>query len=134
MANKTSKTNQENDVDRFMVRLEHPLKDVVEEVRRIILAADDEITEHIKWNAPSFGYHHQDRVTFRLYPKEGVQLIFHRGAKVKASEGFTFEDDSGLLQWLASDRAAVTLLDRRDVEAKEASLARVVKRWMDATR
>ncbi|HEX2516113.1 MAG TPA: DUF1801 domain-containing protein, partial [Chloroflexota bacterium] len=89
---------------------------------------------HIKWNAPSFGYDHQDRVTFRLYPKEGVQLIFHRGAKVKASEGFTFDDDSGLLQWLASDRAAVTLLDRRDVEAKGAALASVVQRWMDATR
>ena len=134
MASKTRKATQEDDVDRFMARLDHPLKDVVEEVRRIILAADDEITEHIKWNAPTFGYDNQDRVTFRLYPKEGVQLIFHRGAKVKAGEGFSFEDESGLLQWLARDRAAVTLLDRQDVEAKGAPLARVVKRWMDATR
>jgi hypothetical protein len=123
-----------NDVDRFMARLDHPLKDVVEEVRRIILAAGNEITEHIKWNAPTFGYDHQDRVTFRLYPREGVQLIFHRGAKARAGDGFSFADDSGLLKWLAHDRAAVTLLDRQDVEAKEASLARVVKRWMDATR
>jgi Domain of unknown function (DU1801) len=126
--------HQGNDVDRFLARLDHPLKEVVEEVRRLIHAAEDQITERITWNAPSFGYDHQDHVTFRLYPREGVQLIFHRGARVKEGDGFSFEDGWDLLRWLVRDRAAATLLDRRDVEAKGASLTRVVKRWMDATR
>jgi len=43
-----------SDVDRFLADLEHPLKAGVEQLRAAILASDDAITEHVKWNAPSF--------------------------------------------------------------------------------
>jgi hypothetical protein len=36
--------------------------------RTDVLASDDGITEHVKWNAPSFCYAGVDRVTFRLQP------------------------------------------------------------------
>ena len=37
----------------FLEGLDHPLKAEIERVRTIILGSNSEITEHIKWNAPS---------------------------------------------------------------------------------
>ena len=76
-------SNRTQEVDRFMGKLDHPLKEGIEQLRAAILGSNDQITEHIKWNAPSFRYAGEDRVTFRLYPEHRVQLVFHRGPKVK---------------------------------------------------
>ena len=122
-----------DEVERFLAGLEHPLKAEIERVRAIMLAADPEITERIKWKAPSFCYQGDDRVTMKLHPPTSLQLIFHRGAKVKDSTDFTFADDTGLLKWAAKDRAIVTLRDMAEVEANEAALADLINRWMHAT-
>jgi hypothetical protein len=45
--------DQTDEVDRFLRDLDHPLKEEIVAVRDIILGADKEITEHIKWNAPA---------------------------------------------------------------------------------
>ena len=122
-----------DEVGQYMAALEHPLKAEIETVRAAILASDKAITERIKWKAPSFVHGGDDRVTFRLAPKGIFQVIFHRGAKVKDTAGFTFEDDSGLVEWLAPDRGVVTLKDTKDVKAKKAALVKLVGRWMKAT-
>ena len=126
-------TNRSHEVDRFMEGLDHPLKNGIERLRAAILDSNDRITEHIKWKAPSFRYADEDRVTFRLYPEDRVQLVFHRGAKVKGdAANFTFDDHTGLLWWVANDRAVVALRDAEDVEAKRADLVEVVNRWVVA--
>jgi hypothetical protein len=75
--------NKENQVVDYMNNLEHPLKKEIEEVRKIILSANNQFTEHIKWNAPSFCINNEDRVTFNLQGKGYFRLIFLRGSKVK---------------------------------------------------
>jgi hypothetical protein len=123
--------NRSQEVDRFMSGLNHPLKEGVEQLRTAILDSNDQITEHLKWNAPSFRYAGEDRVTFRLYPEDRVQLIFHRGAKVRSdSADFAFEDHTGLLRWVAADRAVVALRDVKDAEAKKRDLVELVNRWI----
>ena len=125
--------NRTQEVDRFMEGLDHPLKAGIEQLRLAILNSNDQITEHIKWKAPSFRYDDEDRVTFRLYPEDRVQLVFHRGAKVKGdAANFAFDDHTGLLRWVANDRAVVALWDAEDVEAKRADLVEVVRRWVVA--
>ena len=125
-----SMPNRSPEVDRFMEELDHPLKGGIERLRAAILDSNDRITEHIKWKAPSFCYAGEDRVTFRLYPEDRAQLVFHRGAKVKGDAAdFAFEDDTGLLRWVANDRAVVALRDAEDVEAVEA-VVEVVNRWV----
>jgi hypothetical protein len=120
--------NRSQEVDRFMSGLAHPLKEEVERLRMVILDSNDEITEHIKWNAPSFRYAGTDKVTFRLFPEDRAQLVFHRGSKVKGDAGdFVFDDDTGLLRWVAADRAVVAL---RDAEARQQDLVDVVNRWV----
>jgi hypothetical protein len=49
------------------------------------------------------------------------------------SGGFVFEDDSGLLRWVADDRATVTFEDMAEIEAKQAALVEIVGRWMRST-
>jgi hypothetical protein len=123
--------NRSQEVDRFMEGLNHPLKEGVEQLRMAILDSNYQITEHIKWKAPSFCYAGEDRVTFRLYPENRVQLVFHRGAKVKSDAGdFAFEDDTGLLRWVADDRAVVALRDVKDAQDKLPALVDVVNRWV----
>jgi hypothetical protein len=124
--------NENPEVARFLTAVSHPLKDGIVEVRGAILASDDAITERIKWKAPSFGRGGDDRVTFRLKPDPIFQLVFHRGAKVR-DDAFAFEDDSGLLEWAAGDRATLTLLDADDVRAKLPAVVALVGRWMRAT-
>ncbi|RYG44327.1 DUF1801 domain-containing protein [bacterium] len=126
--------NRSEAVDRFIEGLKDPLKGEVRRAREVVLATDERIVERIKWNAPSFGFGDEDRVTFRLPPKGGLQLIFHRGVKPKDATGFAFEDDSGLLHWVAKDRATLTLAGRDDVEAKAEAITGLVRRWLEATR
>ena len=102
-------------------------------VREIILNSDAQITEHIKWNAPSFCYQGEDRVTFRLFPAtDRIQLVFHRGAKAKESPDFAFQDETGLLKWVAKDRATVTFHNMNEVQANSTALKTLVSRWMRA--
>lgn len=121
-------SNRSAKVDAFVAALDHPLEAKIEAVRAMILDSNDEITEQIKWNAPSFCYKGDDRVTMRLHPPRKLQSIFHRGAKVKNSNEFVFEDSSGLVKWAEADRGVVTLRDMDDVTTHRAALSELVDR------
>lgn len=108
--------------------LDHPRKEGMERLRTAILNSNDGISEHVKWNAPSFRYAGEDRVTFRLYPSDRAQLVFHRGSKVEpGAKDFAFEDDTGLLEWVAADRAVMAL---PAADARPQDLVDVVNRWV----
>jgi hypothetical protein len=119
-------------VTAFLSTLAHRRKADIERLRALILAADPTLGEQIKWNAPSFGRNGADRITFRLQPGDKVDLIFHRGAKVKDNAGFAFDDPAGLLKWLAPDRAIVVFADREAIEASADALGDLVRRWIAA--
>ena len=119
-------------VDRFMAELEHPHREHVQRLRLAILHSDDGITESVKWNAPNFRYDGEDRVTFRLKPGDMLQLILHRGAKVRHdASDFEFDDDTGLIAWATPDRGIVTLTPELAVD-READIVRLVGRWVRA--
>jgi Domain of unknown function (DU1801) len=131
-----TKRNGQEQVIEFLHKLEHPLKNEIVEVRNIILQSNELLSEHIKWNAPSFCYNNEDRITFNLHGKGYFQLVFHCGAKVKADKGKTplFEDSTGLLNWVTGDRATVKFTDMKDVQAKKDKLAEVITKWLEAAR
>ncbi|TVX96315.1 DUF1801 domain-containing protein [Cohnella terricola] len=136
MANKRGdKLNGHEQVAEFMNKLEHPFKKEIEEVRTIILSANNQLTEYIKWNAPSFCLDNEDRITFNLRGNGYFQLIFHCGSKVRKYESNEplFHDDTGLLEWLANDRATVKFRDINDVIEKQEKLIRLVNRWLEVT-
>jgi uncharacterized protein YdhG (YjbR/CyaY superfamily) len=106
-------------VNQFMDKLDHPLKAEVEMVREIIKNANPDITEQIKWNAPSFSYRGETLVTFNLWEKQKIHLVFHNPmiAKVK----------SRLLEGDYDDRRMAHLSDRQDIETKKAVLEKALK-------
>ncbi|MET3699571.1 uncharacterized protein DUF1801 [Bacillus oleivorans] len=132
---KSRKVSGSQQVTEFMENLDHPLKEEIDAVRKIILSTNGQITEQIKWNAPSFCFNNEDRITFNLHGKGMFKLIFHCGAKVKdrADKEPLFVDDTGILEWVSGDRAIVKITDNNDVKAKEAKLRDVVTKWLAIT-
>jgi hypothetical protein len=124
-------TRKAGNLDDFMRELDHPLKKDIETVRQIILNVDPGIGEAIKWNAPSFRTT-DFFATVNLRSMECVQLIFHTGAKVKATAatGISIADPAGLLKWLAKDRCLVTLGAGKDIQARRAAFEAVVREWI----
>lgn len=119
------------EVDAFISKLPKPKRELVAAVRDMILAADAKVNEHIKWNAPSFGYGSEDRITFNL--RKGVMLIFHRGAKAEGDAAFVFKDPSGLVEWINTERGTVSFASLVDAQAREAKFVKLVKAWLKAT-
>jgi len=132
---KPSQLSDHEQVVEFIKNSDHPLKGVMEAVREIILNADPEITEHVKWNAPSFCFQSEDRVTLNLHSGEYILIVFHRGAKAKDRQGNSplFEDPTGLLEWITHDRASVKLYTIQDVNTKKDRLGKVVNWWIHLT-
>lgn len=120
---------KELDVARFLEALEHPMKAEIEDLRKLILAADRSIQEGIKWNAPSFRTT-EYFATFHLRPRDRVTLILHLGAAVRKEPGIAIDDPGELLEWLGKDRARVTFHDRAEIRAKRKALQSLLRRWI----
>ncbi len=130
---KPKKSDQDQVVD-YMINLENPLKSEIEVVRNIILQTNSQLTENIKWNAPSFSFNNEDRITFNFQGKGFFRLIFHCGAKVNENKSKEplFVDATGLLEWLDSDRAMVKFVRMQDVEVNKNKLVEVITNWIEA--
>ena len=125
---KKTKLTGTQEVELYIEETDHPLKNEIIALRKIILALDSDITEHIKWNAPSFCVNGEDRFTFKLNSPQAVDIVFHRGAKVKVMpEGRLIEDPNGLLKWATNDRAVATFTNMNDIQNNEFILTELIK-------
>ena len=106
-------------VDEFMENLDHPLKAEVQTVRDIIKNVNRDIAEEIKWKAPSFSYNGEYLVTFNLWEREHIHLVFHNPeiSKVK----------SKLLEGDYDHRRMAHFSDQDDIKAKRPALEKVLK-------
>lgn len=109
-------TEQVND---FMDQLDHPFKAEVEMIREIIKTVNKDVVEQIKWNAPSFSYKGETLVTFNLWEKKRIHLVFHNPmiSKVK----------SKLLEGDYDHRRMAYFADQSDIQAKRKDLEKALK-------
>lgn len=129
-----TKASEPDKVDAYMQKLKHPLADVVEALRRIILRTDKEIGEEIKWNAPTFFYagkmkpsdpkdYKRYLIVFNLYQKDCIRLVFPSGAKIK--------DTSGLLQGdYADGRRLAFFHNLEEVKSHTRRLQQAIGKWL----
>jgi len=100
-AEKTTKASESESVDAYMKKLKHPKAELAESIRRAILAADKNIGEEIKWNAPAFFYvgpmepgnpkeYRRHLVVFNFLRKDCIRLVFWHGDRA--------DDKTGLLE------------------------------------
>lgn len=121
----------DNEVTTFMKTLTHPLKEEIEEIRKIILNSHKDLKENIKWNGPNFHFQGEDRITIRIQPPPHLQLIFHRGAKASAkSKQRLIDDASGLLDWKSGDRAVITFKSMEEIETNKKQLKEIILKWL----
>jgi hypothetical protein len=130
----STKRSEPEKVDAYMNDLKHPLAEVVEALRQIILKTDAEIGEEVKWNAPTFFYagemapsnpkeYKRYIVVFNLFKKDCIRLVFPSGARV--------DDGSGFLEGDYADGRRLALFSSLDeVRSKKAGLQRVIKKWL----
>ncbi len=129
----TKKLTDQEQVTVHIQKLDPSIGKIVELIRQIILATDNEIGERIKWNNPSFYYsgemkpfnpkeYKRDIVVLNLY-KERIMVVFPSGAKIN--------DRSGILEGDYKDgRRIMILKDRQDVKTKEKALQKLIKKWL----
>ena len=106
----------------------------IERLRALVQSAAPELTETIKWNAPSFADGDQDRVTLGVERKGGWRVVLHRGVATQDAAGFVFDDPRKTAKWPAKDRGVVTVADLPALEAQAADLEDLVRRWVAANR
>ena len=132
---KASKPSMEEQVATFYHTNDHPLKDVIASLRKIILGSSHEIAEQIKWNSPAFYFtgemrefdpkeYKRDIVVINLHKKDVVLLVFPTGAKVT--------DTSGLLEGDYPDgRKVAKFTSVSEVQSKEEALKSVLTKWLE---
>src|SRR5687768_7259956 len=79
----SAQTVQAATVGSFLESLDHPLRQEIEAVRRMIREAVPTAGEEIKWNAPSF-YTSEHFATLHLRNRNCVQVVLHLGARPRA--------------------------------------------------
>jgi hypothetical protein len=101
----------------------------IQRLRGIVDRAHPALVETIKWNAPSFSIHGEDRVTLGIERKGGWRVVLHRGAAKVNAAGFSFDDPTGIARWPSRDRGVVLLKSLVDLD--EAGLAELIRRWVE---
>lgn len=120
-----------NEVSKFLDDLNHPFRNEIENLRHIIISANEKLSENIKWNSPNYHYEENDIITMRINPPRQIQVIFHRGAKKKEKLKERMINDSlSFLDWKENDRAVATFKNLNDIEKSENNLILIIKDWI----
>lgn len=88
-----TKSTDTKAVDEYLEKFKHPLKEIVEELRKIIMKIDSTIGEEVKWNAPTYFYsgpmepsnpkeYKRYLAVSNVHPKDHIMLVLPHGANV----------------------------------------------------
>jgi uncharacterized protein YdhG (YjbR/CyaY superfamily) len=122
-------------IDELIDNYEPALKEMVQELRSIIIKTDKEIAVQVKWNSPAFYYtgamkafnakeYKRDLVVIHT-PKGYPLLIFPTGAVVK--------DNSDLLEGVYADgRRMITITSMEMLQQKKKGIEKIIKAWLQA--
>ena len=120
----------------FLVKFNEERLPLLEALLKAINEECPDLSETIKWNAPTFCDEGKDRMTVMLHKKDRIGLILHTGAKPKEDKkGLPlYQDDTGLLEWSSNIRAIITFTDLADFLSKRNLFKKAVKRWIEQTK
>lgn len=110
------------EVDAWFARYENPMKDVVQQIRALVLAADPRIEECIKWQAPTFTYR-GNLASFFPKSKQHASLMFHVGAKIPGKHP--------RLEGTGGTSRVMKLASVAEANAAKGDITRLVRAWCD---
>ncbi|MFJ4165783.1 DUF1801 domain-containing protein [Microbacterium sp. NPDC089698] len=118
-------SNRNPEVDAWLAAYDNPQRDLVAQVREVVLGVDPAITEAIKWQAPTFIFR-GNIASFFPKSKKTVTLMFHQGA--------TIADPGGLLEGDGAVSRVARFADAAELEAKREALTAIIRAWVDDRR
>ena len=114
--------------------IDHPMRAEIDRLRSIMMSAGAGLSEGIKWNGPNYSIDDKDRITLKIHPPKQIQIIFHRGAKVKEQpKARLLKEDYKFLQWKENDRAVATFKNLDEIERHSGLIKEAVARWVEVT-
>lgn len=129
-----SKLSDSEQVTEYISKQVPQVAATMQAIREALLSVNQDISEHIKWNAPAFYFngamaafdakeYKRDIVVYNLRKNGDILLIFPTGSAIN--------DASGLLEGSYTDgRRMVTISNIDDLNAKLPSLKEVLKNWL----
>jgi len=131
----TQSANLNTEVTVFLDGLKHPFRAEIELLRNLILQANSNLIENIKWNSPNYCFENKDRITMRINPPKQIQLIFHCGAKVQElPKDKLIKENFDMLFWKANDRAVATFNNEQAIINGKDDLVQIINKWLAVTK
>jgi hypothetical protein len=120
------------EVTKLLDNLDLPLREAIELLRRIIINVNKDVEENIKWNSPNYNLDGNDLITLKVQPsKTNIQIIFHRGAKVKTQpKDKIIAKHSDFLTWKSNDRAIATFTDISEIIDNQDLIVSWIQTWL----
>lgn len=125
--------NKYKTVDEFLSDQTPEKLEQINTLRKIIMRIEPTLIENIKWNAPNYVYKGEDRITFNLMNRQNqVKVLIHMGATKKENKAAkpVLVDDEGIVEWNSDIRGTLAFKDLQEITSREASLEKVIKRWL----
>lgn len=122
-------------VDEFLAGQTDVRREEINALREIVLGTNPDLTEHVKWNSPSYVFDGEDRVTVNAHGK-AVNLILHAGPSIVEDKAAapTFDGDAtGMLRWHSNIRASMSFDSLDAINEQRQAIADVVSRWLATT-
>lgn len=113
--------SKQNEVDEYLTKKKHPLTKEIQRIREIIMQADSQMEECIKWSSPTFMYK-GNMASFFMNAKKMVSLMFHKGALL--------DNPDGLLTGDGKEARVARFDNLADIESKKKALETLVKIWI----
>jgi uncharacterized protein YdhG (YjbR/CyaY superfamily) len=117
------KQSEKKLVSQWMNQLDPKTKSLINAVRTMIKSSAPELTERIKWNAPSY-YYREDIVTFGPHKTGKVFLVFHHPSVVTIQ--------SALLQGTYKDRRLLYCNTKAELTKNKAEIASILRQIITA--
>ena len=110
------------EVNQWFRSYDNPMKEVVLELREVILATDKRVDECIKWQAPTFTFE-GNIASFFPKSKKHASLMFHQGAKIPGKHA--------ILEGEGATARQIKIASVAEVRKKKKAIQAVVKAWID---
>ncbi len=130
-SNLTLGISEPEKVAAYLKKMNHPLMEMVQLLRKIILSTDEKIGEGIYWNAPTF-YYTGEMKAFdpKEYKRYIVGFVFNKVEVIRMVflKGENASDPSGILEGSYKDgRRLAVFSSIDDINNKEQVLKEIIK-------
>jgi len=119
-------------VEEFITDLSDERQQQVQALRALIKTTHPELTEHIKWNAPSYVLDSEDRITFNMHYPDRTMILIHMGATRKENKKADpiMKDETGLVEWNSDIRGTVSFSSLDEIANSQADLTKILNAWL----